>query len=458
MNQNSPTQRLASFAANLRYCDIPQTVIDHMKLCLLDTIGCGLFGSTLPWGKILAKFAKDLGGRRESTLLGMGYKVSAPNAALANGTMIHGFELDDIHRLSIIHPGSVTLPAALAVGESRRECTGKEFLTAMVAGYETGLRVGMCVGASHLHKGYHPTGTHGTFAAAAAAGKLLGLDEEKMTHALGIAGTQAAGLMAAQYAAMVKRMHAGRASQSGVYGALLADRGLTGITDILEAGYGGYFKVMGESSDPDRLTRGLGKDYEVMNVGFKAFSCCGSNFTSLEALSRIMKDQGLQARDIKKVTIRSTTVTKLHVGWDYKPEGMTAAQMNLPYCLSVMALEGETFVDQFTEKKIRDPRILDFIKKVEVVPDPELDRFGQEYRHAIVCLVETTGGKSFERRVEFAKGGPNNPISREEVENKFRKLADKVLSKEKVKDLYVMIQNLEKISSLSELSQCLVPS
>ncbi len=457
MNQNSPTQRLASFVSHLKYSDIPRPVVDHMKLCLLDTIGCGLFGSTLPWGKILGKFAKDLGGKRESTLLGVTYKASAPNAALANGTMIHGFELDDIHRLSIIHPGSVTLPAALAVGESRKECTGKEFLTAMVAGYETGLRVGMCVGASHLHKGYHPTGTHGTFAAAAAAGKVLGLDEEKVVHALGIAGTQAAGLMAAQYAAMVKRMHAGRASQSGVYGALLADRGLTGITDILEADYGGYCNVMGETKDLDRMTQGLGQNFEVLNVGFKAFSCCGSNFTSLEALSRIMKDNGLEAPEIKKITIRSTTVTKLHVGWDYRPEGMTAAQMNLPYCLAVMALEGETFVDQFTEKKIRDPKILDFIKKVEVVPDPELDRLGQDYRHAIICQVETVAGQSYEKRVEFAKGGPNNPITREEVENKFRKLAGKVLSEEKVRDLYLTIQNLDKVSSLSELSQCLVP-
>lgn len=457
MNQNSPTQRLASFAANLRYCDIPPTVIDHMKLCLLDTIGCGLFGSTLPWGKILAKFAKDLGGRRESTLLGMGYKVSAPNAALANGTMIHGFELDDIHRLSIIHPGSVTLPAALAIGETRKKCTGKEFLTAMVSGYEVGLRVGMCVGASHLHRGYHPTGTHGTFAAAAAAGKLLGLDEEKMVHALGIAGTQAAGLMAAQYAAMVKRMHAGRASQSGVYGALLAKRGLTGITDILEADYGGYCNVMGETRDLDRMTKGLGQDYEVLNVGFKAFSCCGSNFTSLEALSRIMKDHGLQASEIQKITIRSTTVTKLHVGWDYKPEGMTAAQMNLPYCLSVMAIEGETFVDQFTEEKIRDPKVLEYIKRIEVIPDPELDRLGQDYRHAILCRVETMDGKSFEGKVEFAKGGPNNSITREEVEKKFWKLAVKVLSEEKVKKLYQTIQNLEGLSSLNELTQYLVP-
>jgi len=454
---DAPTRKLAAFAANLAYSDIPGVVIDHIKLCLLDTVGCGLFGSTLPWGRILAEFAKDLGGKKESTVLGMPYRVSAPNAALANGTMIHGFELDDLHRISILHPGSVTLPAALAVGETRKGCSGKEFLTALVVGYEVGARIGMTVGASHLHRGFHPTGTHGTFAAAAAAGKLLSLDEDRMTHALGIAGTQAAGLMAAQYAAMVKRMHAGRASQSGVYGALLAERGFTGITDILEADYGSYCKVMGENPDLNNIGKDLGERYEVLNVGFKCYSCCGSNFTSLEALSRILADHRLKASDIQKLTVRSTTVTKLHVGWDYKPEGITAAQMNLPYCLAAMALEGGVFVDQFTEDKIKDPDILEFIKKVEVIPDRELDGLGQEYRHAIRCQVETRDRRLLERRVDFAKGGANNPMARDEVEKKFKALAGKVLPERKVRSLSETILNMEQVPSLGELRRLLLP-
>ena len=457
MKVNSPTQRLASFAVNLTYSDIPPAVIDHIKLCLLDTIGCGIFGSTLPWGRILAKFVRKLGGRKESTLLGLKYKVSAPNAALANGTMIHGFELDDIHRISILHPGSVTLPAALAVGESRGKCTGKEFLTALIAGYEIGTRVGMSLGASHLHRGYHPTGTHGTFGAAIAAGKIMELNEGKMVHALGIAGTQAAGLMAAQYSAMVKRMHAGRASQSGVYAAFLADIGLTGITNILEADYGGYCKVMGEARDLGQMTRGLGENYEVLNVGFKGYSCCGSNFTSLEALSQIMRDHGLQAQEIKKIKIRTTNVTKLHVGWDYKPEGVTAAQMNLSYCLAAMALEGEVFVGQFTEEKIKDPNILEFIKRIEVVPDPDLDCLGQDYRHAIICEIETKDGRFFDKRVDFSIGGPNKPITRQEVESKFKKLVTKVLPEKKTENLFQAIQHIENISSLTELTHSMVP-
>jgi 2-methylcitrate dehydratase PrpD len=263
--------------------------------------------------------------------------------------------------------------------------------------------------------------------------------------------------MAAQYAAMVKRMHAGRASQSGVYGALLAERGFTGITDILEADFGGYCKVMGEAQDLDEITKGLGERYEVLNVGFKCYSSCGSNFTSLEALSGIMKEHGLKALEIKKITIRSTTVTKLHVGWDYKPEGITAAQMNLPYSLAVMAMEGDAFVDQFTEEKVKDPTILGFIKRITVVPDPELDRLGQDYRHAIICQVETKDGRSLERRVDFAKGGTNKPMTRQEVEGKFRRLAAKVVPERKVENLYQTILDMENISSLTEFTRLLVP-
>ena len=457
MSADSPTQRLADFAAGLRFSDIPGPVVDHMKVCLLDTLGCGIFGSTLPWGEILAEFAGYLGGREESTLFGKRYRVSAPHAALANGTMVHGFELDDLHPLSILHTGSVTLPAALAVGESRGGCSGRDFLTALVAGYEVGARVGMSVSASHLRRGYHPTGTHGTFAAAAAAGKIIGLDGRKMVHALGIAGTQAAGLMAAQYAAMVKRVHAGRASQSGVYGALLAERGLTGITDILEADYGGYCKVMADSQDLGRITNGLGEKYEVLNVGFKVFSCCGSNFTALEGLSSLMRDHGLRAPDIQKITVNSSTVTKLHVGWDYRPDEVTTAQMNLPYCLAAMALEGEVFVEQFSEEKIKDPAILEFIKRIEVIPDPELDRLGPDHRHTSICRVRTEDGRLLEKRVDFAKGGPNNPVTFQEVADKFRRLTAKVLPEKKVEEIYRTVMAMEKVSSLKELTDCLVP-
>jgi aconitate decarboxylase len=324
-----PTRALAQFAAQLTYDKIPASVIEHAKLCLLDTVGCGLFGSTLPWSRILADFARDLGGRQESTIWGRDFQASASNAALANGTAVHSFELDDLHKTSIVHPGSVAIPATLAMAEHIGGCNGKEFLVAMVAGYEVAIRVGMSLGTSHLRRGFHPTGTHGAFGAGAAAGRILGLNVDKMTHDLGISGTQAAGLMAAQYSAMVKRMHAGRAAQSGIYGALLAQKGLTGITNILEADYGGYCRAMAEVSDMNKLTAGLGESFEAGRVGFKAYAAGGSTHTAHEAVKSIMENNDLAADMIDKITIHATTATYHHTSWEYKPEGVTAAQMNM---------------------------------------------------------------------------------------------------------------------------------
>lgn len=456
MNQ-SPTRALAQFASELTYEKVPTSVIEHAKICLLDTFGCGLFGSTLPWARIVADFARELGEKQESTVWGRDFKVSAPNAALANGTAVHSFELDDLHKTAIIHPGGVAIPPALAVAEKVGGCDGKEFLTAVVAGYEVGIRVGMSVGTSHLQRGFHNTGTNGTFCAGAAAGRILKLDPEKMTHDLGIAGTQAAGLMAAQYSAMVKRMHAGRAAQSGVYGALLAQKGFTGITNILEADFGGYCKTMSDVCDMSKLTVGLGENFETGKVGFKPYAAGGSTHTAHEAVKSIMNKNSVTAEMIDKITIRSTTVTYHHTSWEYKPQGATAAQMNMQYVVAVTALEGDIFINQFTEEKANDPEIIEYSRKVEVIPDPELDKLGPEFRHAIIAEVKTKDGRAFSERVDTAKGSHKKPMTTEEVVRKFRILAGKALEQKRVDELYDRVLNLEKVSDVRTLASLLVP-
>src|SRR5215510_6120687 len=219
----APTQTLAEYVATLSFKKIPPEVVSHIKLCLLDSLGCALFGSTLPWGKIITSFVKDMGKGKGALIWGDGAEVPSTNAPLANGTLIHSFEMDDLHRVGVIHPGSEAIPAADALVRRAGKVDGRRFLTAMVAGYEVGCRVGMTGGASQLRRGFHPSATSGTFAAGAAAAKILQLDPVKTLHTLGIAGTQAAGLMAAQHSSMVKRMHPGRSAQAGVYGALLAN-------------------------------------------------------------------------------------------------------------------------------------------------------------------------------------------------------------------------------------------
>jgi len=455
--KNSPTKSLAKFAAELEYSNIPSQVIAHIKICILDTLGVGLFGSTLPWAKKVAEYARELDGAPKATVWGSSFKVNAPNAALANATMVHSFELDDLHKASIVHPGSVVLAPALAMAEHIGGCDGKELLTAVVTGYEVGCRVGMCLGTPHLMRGFHPTGTHGTFAAGAAAGRILRLDAETMVHCLGIAGTQAAGLMAAQEGAEVKRFHAGRAAQSGIYGAQLAQRGFTGITNILEAKFGGYGTTMSSSCYWNMLTAGLGDDFETARVGFKPYSAGGSTHTGHEAVKLIMQKNAITADMIDKVVIHSTTATYNHTYWEYKPAGVTAAQMNLPYVIAVTALEGDIFVDQFTEEKVKDPKIIEYTRKVEVLPNPELDKLGEEFRHAVIAEVKTKNGRTFTERVDTAKGSIKRPMTTDEVLGKYRTLAGKVLTQKRVEELLGMVQELEKVSNVNNLTKLLVP-
>jgi aconitate decarboxylase len=224
------TTTLATWASRLTLAAVPAEVVVHLKMCLLDSIGCGLFGARQPWGRTVSDVAIDLSGRGAASLFARREKVSPADAALANGTAIHGFELDDAHVASSLHPGAVALPASLVTAEVTG-ASGEQFLTALAAGYEVGLRLGVCAGVAHSTSGYHVTGTVGAVGAAAAAARALSLSPLQFAHALGIGATQAAGLYVARLGAMTKRFHAGRAAQSGVLSAYLAQRGFTGGLD-----------------------------------------------------------------------------------------------------------------------------------------------------------------------------------------------------------------------------------
>lgn len=458
MAANGSTRLLGRAAAGLRFDGIPPDVVEHLKLCVLDTLGCGLFGSTLPWSEKVARLALSEAREGPATLWGSGHGTTPSHAALANGTMAHAFELDDLHTASILHPGAVSVPPALALAE-RSGISGRDLLTAILAGYEVGTRIGMAVGTAHLTDGWHPTGTNGVFAAAAAAGKILGLDEECMTHALAIGGSQASGLLATQRGAMAKRFHAGRAAQSGVYAALLAQQGFTGAEDLLEADYGGYLGTYSSNPDPSRLKMGMEEDtvtrYETLNVGFKPYACGGSNHTSVEALQHLMREHSIIHEEISEVSVRTTTATFLHGGWPYRPAGVTAAQMNLSYCLAVTALDGDAFVDQFAEHRLTDPQVLAMISRIDIRTDPELDALDSDHRHAITLTVTTRDGRSFEARRDRRRGSSERALSRREVLDKFRRLAGKVVETQRVREIERKVLNLERVENIRELARLL---
>ena len=452
----SPTQILAEYISGLSYRNIPHEVVAHIKLCIIDSLGCALFGSTLSWGKIITSFTKEMGKGKGALIWGDGAEVPSTNAPLANGTLIHSFEMDDLHRVGVIHPGAEAIPAADALVRRAGKVDGKRFLTAMVAGYEVGCRVGMTGGASQLRRGFHPSATSGTFAAGAAAAKMLRLNPTKTVHALGIAGTQAAGLMAAQHASMVKRMHPGRSAQAGVYGALLALKGFTGIEDILEAPYGGFCSTFIDQPKMSHLTDRLGDRFETLNVGFKPYPCCGSNHTSIDALKKILRDQPeVSAENVEKIRIRTTRATKLHVGWPYEPKSMTTAQMNLLFCVAVLLHDRDFFVDQVTEKSIRRSDVLQTTKKIEVLEDPQFDALDDEGRHGVDLEVQLRSGKSYREKVLHAKGSDKHPMSEDEVLQKFRLLASRVLSRARVAQLEETLLNLEKLDDARKIGKLL---
>src|SRR5262244_1208673 len=339
---NIHTRRIADFVSQLRFEQIPEQVRERGKLLVLDSLGCAIYGAKLEWCRILQQTFGDLDATRTTSIWGTAQKLSSTNAALVNGTQVQGFELDDVHRDGVLHCGAVTLPALIAVAESHADLSGSDFLAAAVAGYEIGPRVGRCMGQEHIGQGWHSGATLGVYSAAAGAARGLRLSPEQTVHALGIAGTQSAGLMAAQYGAMVKRMHAGRAAQSGLYGALLAQQGFTGIVDVFEAPYGGFCTTFSRSQDRfnlGELSAGLGERFETMRISLKFYSCVGSNHTTLDAIRDIRARRPFGLDELTKIVVHGSQVTVDHVGWPYRPDSMTTAQLNLPFCVATLLIE-----------------------------------------------------------------------------------------------------------------------
>lgn len=449
--------RLAAFAAALRLEQVPDDAVAHAKTCLLDTLGCGLFGSTLEWTRIAHRTIRQIDAGTAAPAWGTPDSFSPPHAALLNGSAVHAFELDDLHAASIVHPGSVVVPAALAAAAGRHR-SGVDVLTAIIAGYEIAARVGLTMGAAHLLAGWHPTGTHGALGAAAAAGSVLGLDAEQMSNAFGCAGSMASGLMAAQYESMVKRLHAGRAAQSGVYSALLAANGYLGIADLFEADYGGYCATFSPRYDAGPLTDGLGATWHTAAVGFKPYSCNGSCQPSIEILRQLLAG-GLHVSDVRSVDIHVSTATVKHVGWPYQPGTITTAQMNLPYIAAVVLTDGDAFVDQFTAERVADPALVELSNRVRVHADPDIDALGDRARHMTRLTVTCQDGTTRTGERDFARGSSRDPLSAHDVGEKFQRLAAKAVSPAQAQEIADLVSRLEELDDAAELIALLaVPS
>lgn len=448
MKGNNATETLSEFSANLTFEDIPKKVLDHIKLLFLDGVGCCIHGNTLPWTKTLMEVVLNSEDIQECTLIGTNIKTTLLNAALINSTAGHGFESDDIHRESILHPNSIIVPVSINVSEKIKNVSGKDFLTAVVAGYEVATRVGSAAGTELLLRGFHPQGTHGTIASTVTAAKLMNLNKSQTLHAIGIAGSLGAGLMAAQEGAMVKRLHSGRAAEAGVLAAELAAKKFTGISNIIEADYGGFLSSFSGKNNFVRSTDQLGEVWECANTGIKPYSSVTSIHAALDCLKTIMRNNKIISSDIKQIKAKISHPTYVHCAWAYENHNVTSAQMNIYYGLALMALEGELFVDQFSAEKISNPEILGYMKKISAEVDPEIEKLGHEFRHMASVELITNDNKKFIHTEKFRKGSPENPIPRNEILEKFNSLAKFSYDHEKIENIKEKIEKIEKSNNI----------
>jgi 2-methylcitrate dehydratase PrpD len=457
----SHTRQLAEFAAKLKLSDVPPEVVARAKSIILDGLGCGLFGAHLKWTRILAGVVERLEPQGGSASVWGGGKTASPaSAALVNGTMIQGFELDDANPASL-HSCAAVLPAVFAAAEvvGADKVDGETLLTAIIAGFEVGPRVGLCMNGNRmLGKGWHTPGLFGPFPAAVAAGRVLGLDADQIFQALGIAGPQAGGILATQFGSMVKRMLTARAAQSGLYAALLAADGFTGIEDVFEEEYGGYCSTFTQSTDQfdlSELTSGLGTRWETMRISIKRHATVGTNLSAMDALEELMQE-GLKAADVERITFRMTDDAVKHSWWlPYEPVGLTAAQMHLGFCTALKLIEGEAFVDQMTDENMGRPDLLAFAKRVDCQRDVQREKKGRAFARGVDVEVVLKDGRVLHKTVDHFLGSWQKPMSDEQMAQKYRRLAARSLQPDAVRELEGLVRKLESVPAASALVRLL---
>ncbi|KAI2794742.1 hypothetical protein POX_a01343 [Penicillium oxalicum] len=412
---NSRTERLASWAANLKFTDLPDDVVQKTKDFFVDWLGCTIAGRCHPAVRAISKFASHMGpatGKSEFVDGSLDFTTSAAFASLVNGASSHVVEQDDLHNRSIMHPATVVFPAALAVAQDVG-ATGADFITASVVGYEVGCRVGEYLGKSHYER-FHSTATGGVIGAAAATAHLLRLDTAQMLSAIGTAGTQAAGLW--QFlmdATHSKQVHTGKACFDGIFAAYTARDGLLGTKDILEGSRAMGAALVPGTTNPDAIDGDLGNDYEILRSSFKWHASCRHTHPSADALLKLMSNHGVVFEDIESVVTRTYQAAINVLGMTGRGETVHQSKFSMGFVLAVVAKKGQAMITDFTEDDLEDSSLREFQQRVKMELDPEIDQaFPEKWMGSVIVI--TKDGRSFTELVEFAKGDPELPLTRYE--------------------------------------------
>ncbi len=416
-------QTLGKFVADLKLADLPPDVLEGAKICMIDTVAVAAFGAQLPWSLGMADYARRYGSGGPCSIIGSpGTRVHAPFAALANGTFSHAFEQDCTFDPGVgTHPAATVLPAILALCEENG-ADGKTAIEAFVAGCEILFRVG---GASYHSRvqpetlGFHLPGLTGPYGAAVAAGKVLGLNAEQLTNAIGIAGSLSAGIVAftkSQQGGMVKRMHIGRTAESGVLAARLAADGYTGPETVLEGKFG-FLEAYCRDGEPQRLTADLGSVWGCRRICMKRYPFHQSPQTAVQSVRELMSEHGFTGTDVANIVVEVGSKKTISHNNITEPGDIMQGQYSVPFCVGLALFRDPEDPRSFADDSaLEDQRIRDACRNVELRPFAE----GVEHtRKSSRIIVKLKNGKEYERTGHTFKGMPENPLTLEEMRHKF---------------------------------------
>ncbi|MGA2955516.1 MAG: MmgE/PrpD family protein [Thermodesulfobacteriota bacterium] len=437
------TKALSEYIVSLKFSDLPGDVVEGAKTCFLDWLGVTLSGSKEPLTDILLQTGEAQGGKPLATIVGRNKKTSLLQAALINGSASHALDFDDVHLGMMGHPSAPVFPAILALGEWKKS-SGKDFIAAFIAGFEAECRISSIVYPEHYLCGWHATGTLGHFGAAAGCANLLGLTPSQTVYALGIAGTQASGIKQV-FGTMCKPFHAGKAAMNGLLAALLAEKGFTSSTDMLEGGKG-FSKVFSTRMDPPKALERLGEDYAIRAVIFKRHASCFETHPAIDAVLALKEEQGLTADQVDSIHLEAYTVACDIAGIPTPKTGLEG-KFSLAFCVALALGDGDTGEPSFNNEKVRDPRLVALQDKVNITPDPGLSPSRAKIK------IFTKDGRILEKFMETLDLSKDREKMKKDLTRKFHDLSTPILGVEKTETLISKIRRLDKVSNLGTLTR-----
>ena len=447
----SLTRQVADFVAGTKFQDLPEEATAKAKEAIIDCIGVTLAGSVDPAGKKMIGFVSKLGSAGQATVVGAKMKVSSPLAALANGTMAHVLDYDDVSPSMIGHPSVALVPAAFALGEAAG-VSGRDILTAYILGLEVAAKIGARLNPGHCDAGWHSTGVLGSVGAAATAAKILSLDSLETAMAISISAAQAGGFLRS-VGSMLKPLQAGYAARNGVMAAMMVSEGFTGPADILEGSWGFCSLYKGEGTGGgDEDFGNLGAPFDIVSpgVGLKPYPSCLATHPAIDASLWLMRNREVRLDEIDAVDCFIDYYWANVLCYD-RPKTALEGKFSMQFCVAMALSEGAAGLDQFKDEKLATPKIQNLISRIKVHVHPDQVTPASTKSRFTVVTIRLKNGTELSRRVDKPKGHPGMPLTREELESKYRNCARLVLSHENIEQSLETLAHLEEIDRVGGL-------